>query len=184
MVSAFVPKYAQQMVQNVGQRGKIGESDIENKALVATESMANDNVLVLGKEHEKPAQQSLISFGDSGNLVKNQECNIDAGTSVPSSSSFSWSLMAVDDNHEQAEFAYQQSSMELEDLMMPTEQWGYLREFMSEMEFQDTKPEIETKPALLLVDHRLLTHMYFLCFVYVYIHVYHIFLANFKCATP
>ncbi|KAL8107883.1 heat stress transcription factor A-1a-like [Apium graveolens] len=139
MLGAFVPKYAQQMVQN----------GAENNAMVATQSRANEDVLVFGRERENTAQQNLISFGDSGNLVKNQECNIDAGNCVPSSSSCLWSLMAVDDNHEQAELAFQHSSMEFEDLMTPTEQWGYLGEFMSEMEFQETKAEIETKPALL-----------------------------------
>ncbi|KAK1368513.1 hypothetical protein POM88_034605 [Heracleum sosnowskyi] len=147
MLSAFVPKFPQQMVQNVGQ-GKFGEVEIENNA---TQSRANENVLVFGKEHENTAQQSLITFGDSGNLVENQECSIAAGNSiVPSSNSCLWSLMAVDDNHEQGELAYQQSSMEFEDMMTPTEQWGYLKEFMSEMEFKELKPEIETKPALLL----------------------------------
>lgn len=148
MLSSFVPKYAQQMVQNAA----------ENNVIVATQSRANENVLVLGKERENTAQQSLISFGDSGNLVKNQECcNMDAGNSVPSSSSCLWSLMEVDDNHEQGELAYQHSSMEFGDLMTPNEQWGYLGEFMSEMEFQETKAEIETKPALLPVDYHLLT---------------------------
>lgn len=154
MLSAFVPKYAQQMVQNVGQ-GKIGGVEIENNAIV--QSRANENVLVFGKERENTAHQSLISFGASRNLVKNQECNIDTGNSVPSSNSCLWSLMAVDDNHEQGELAYQHSSMQFEDLMTPTEQWGYLPEFMSKMEFQETRAEIETKPALLLVDYHLLT---------------------------
>lgn len=128
MFSAFLPKFGQHLNQNVIEQGIIEQAKFEKET---AEKVQNGNGMELVVADQYTSQQN--SLFDSGNLVENTE-NL----------CFLEKLMAIDENQElQGELANQQSNivMELEGLMTQAELGGYI-EFMSQVEFQETKPAI------------------------------------------
>lgn len=124
MFSAFLPKFDQHLNQNVIRQGVIEEADFKKET-----AGKNENGMELVVADYYTSQQN--SLFDSGSLVQNTD-----------NCCFLEKLMAIDENHElQGELANQQSNivMELEGLMTQAELGGYI-EFMSQVEFQETKP--------------------------------------------
>lgn len=128
MFSALLPTFGQHLHQNVIEQGVIEEAEFEKEP---AERVKNGNGMELVVADHYTGQQNGLF--DTGNLVENTE-NL----------CFLEKLMAIDENQElQGELANQQSNivMELEGLMTQAELGGYI-EFMSEVEFQETKPAI------------------------------------------
>lgn len=128
MFSALLPTFSQHLHHNVMEQGVIEEAEFEKET---AERVKNGNGLELVVADHYTSQQN--SLFDSGNLMENTE-NL----------CFLEKLMAIDENEElQGELANQQSNivMELEGLMTQAELGGYI-EFMSPVEFQETKPAI------------------------------------------
>ncbi|KAK1390725.1 heat stress transcription factor A-7a-like [Heracleum sosnowskyi] len=128
MFNALLPTFSQHLHQNVIEQGVIEEAEFE-KETAENVKIGNGMELVVA-DHYTSQQNSLF---DSGNLVENTEhCY------------FLENLMAIDEDEElQGELANQQSNivMELEGLMTQAESGGYI-EFMSQVEFEETKPAI------------------------------------------
>lgn len=159
MASAFFPKHAQQFKQQMRQEGElIDEGEIAEKRNVSSESTENPMELIDGPDNSSPSitennqvqpeKQTAFSCDDSGNLVQNQTGNAASETYVPSMNSENCllleNLMAVDENEQQGELEKQQSKivMELEELIGTPAEWGYMKEFMPRVDFQESKPVI------------------------------------------
>lgn len=128
MFSALLPKFGQHLHQNAIEQGVLEEAEFEKET---AERVKNGNRMELVVADHYTGQQNGLF--DTGNLGEDTE-NL----------CFLEKLMAIDENQElQGELANQQSNivMELEGLMTQAELGGYI-EFMSEVEFQETKPAI------------------------------------------
>ncbi|XP_074325252.1 heat stress transcription factor A-2e-like [Apium graveolens] len=128
MFSALLPKFSQHLHQNVIEQGVIEEAEVEKETV---ERVKNGNGMELVVADHYTGQQNGLF--DTCNLMENTE-NL----------CFLEKLMAIDENQElQGELANQQSNilMELEGLMTQAELGGYI-EFMSQEEFEETKPAI------------------------------------------
>lgn len=158
MASALSQKHSKKLEQQMKQEHEQDEAEIVEKEEVLPESLENPMELIDGgdtccmslmEKSQVQPEKKTASCDESGNLAQNQTVSAASEAYVPDTNFKNCllleNLMCVDENEQKAEIGRQQANanaMELEDLLGPPAEWGYMREFMYQVDFQETKPVI------------------------------------------
>lgn len=143
---------ASALKQQMRQHGEHNEAEILEKSNVSPKTTENSEELTDGpdnasqnimeqKDQVQPEKENTMSCDESGNLASSEAYVpiVDSGKCL-----LLEDLMEVNENEQQGEVENQATNivMELEDLMGTPSEWGYIRDFMYHVDFQETKPVI------------------------------------------